>query len=189
MKFQAAARAALVAAALSGSAVPLLKERGEPVTHVVISNSSPLPLSAVVYRRDVDCADARPAAFDGRVATLDMPAKPWETVSFDYAETHKGVLSTCSGLGSFPADEEHEYHVDIGESSGICGMRVTRRAVGSSDPLMPVELMPRQTLAATRHGSAVGGNNRGGSGNQAPQCQADARFQPSLAGSAQGSGS
>ncbi len=185
MKLRVAARAALVVAVLFGCAVPLTKERGEPVTRLVISNGSPLPLRAAVFRDDVDCSGAHPASFDGAVAVLDTPAKPWETVAFSYADTRDGTRSTCTGIGSFPADAQHEYHVDVGESSGACGMRVTRRAAGTQDALIPVEIEPREPAPTSRAGASSRPANRAAAPTPTPSisppepvasCRADARF-------------
>ena len=163
MKLPVAARAALVVAALCGCAHPLLKESGEPLTRLVISNAGALPLRATVYRDDLACAGARAAPFRGGVAVVDMPAKAWATVAFDYTRGHGRTPDTCAGIGSFRADAAHEYHVDITEADGACGMRVTARVRDSQDALTPVDLKPRRAVPLPADATS-------------PRCKPDQRF-------------
>jgi hypothetical protein len=163
MKLPVAARAAFVVVASCGCAHPLLEESGEPLTRIVISNAGVLPLRATVYQDDLACGGARAAPFKGGVAVVDMPAKPWATVAFDYTRGHGRTPDTCAGIGSFRADAAHEYHVDIAEADGACGMRVTARARDSRDALTPVDLKPRRALPLPADATS-------------PRCKPDQRF-------------
>ncbi len=160
----------LTAGLLMGcSAVPTSKTTGEPPINVtIIGHRGAGSMSIGTYDDDFDCYGTKGIVLgSSHTEILSVPAKPWQTFFFGFAEFVPGVIHQCVGTASFRTDSAHEYRVEFdGTSNGHCSMQVQRRIAGSQDAMTDVPIEPRDRTTPFID-------------PKGPFCKADPRYQGS----------
>jgi hypothetical protein len=153
----------------SCAAPPALKTTSEQSINVtIVGHRGAGSMSMGIFDDDFDCYGPKGIVLgSSHTQILNVPAKPWQTYTFGFAEIIAGGVHQCVGTASFRTDNAHEYRVEFdGTASGQCSMHVQGRIAGSQDAMtdVPIEVRERSTPFFDMKG---------------PFCKADPRYEGS----------